>query len=155
LALVTVVSAVGCGRKADDAQASAAQAPGADGKPAVTGFAIPPDLDQGPRAASEPVNERLVEQGETLFKTRGCSACHAFGRRLSCPDLDGVTTRRTARWMQTQILHPDAMTKQDPIARQLFAQYMLQMPNQGLSRDDANAVIEFLKHKNQEAGEKH
>jgi hypothetical protein len=32
---------------------------------------------------------------------------------------------------------------------------MLQMPNQGLSRDDANAVIEFLKHKNQETGEKH
>jgi hypothetical protein len=53
--------------------------------------------------------------------------------------------------MEHQILHPDVMTKQDPIAHQLFAQYSLQMPNQGLTADEAHAVIEFLKHKNHES----
>jgi hypothetical protein len=45
------------------------------------------------------------------------------------------------------------MTKQDPIARQLFAQFSLQMPNQGLKPEEARAVIEFLKHKNHETAE--
>jgi mono/diheme cytochrome c family protein len=97
----------------------------------------------------------MAKDGERLFQTRGCSACHGFGKRVSCPDLDGVTMRRTAKWIHTQILHPDAMTKQDPIAKQLFAQFMLQMPNQGLSSAQADSVLEFLKHKNHEMSAQH
>jgi mono/diheme cytochrome c family protein len=106
--------------------------------------------DAGPRAGEAPVDPSLVKKGEALFQSKGCSACHGFGRRISCPDLNGVTMRRTAAWMEHQILHPDVMTKQDPIAHQLFAQYSLQMPNQGLTADEAHAVIEFLKNKNRE-----
>jgi mono/diheme cytochrome c family protein len=109
--------------------------------------------DSGPRAAETPVNGELAEKGEQLFKDKGCSACHAFGQKLSGPDLNGVSMRRTARWMEHQILHPDVMTKEDPIARQLFAQHALQMPKQGLQPDEARAVIEYLKHRDQEAGE--
>jgi hypothetical protein len=61
----------------------------------------------------------------------------------------GVPKQRTAEWMEHQILHPEIMTKQDPIAKQLMAQYALQMPNQGLTPDQAKAVIEFIKKKNQ------
>jgi hypothetical protein len=32
---------------------------------------------------------------------------------------------------------------------------MLQMPNQGLTPDEARSVIEFLKHKDAEAGAAH
>ena len=111
--------------------------------------------DSGPRAAETPVVETLAEKGEQLFKDKGCSACHGFGRRISCPDLKGVSMRRTALWMENQILRPDKMVKEDPIARQLFAQFSLQMPNQGLTPEEARAVIEFLKHKGREAGESH
>src|SRR5262245_37838642 len=62
---------------------------------------LPPDLDQGPRAGESAIDETMVAAGEKLFQTKGCSACHAFGKRVSCPDLDGVTTRRTAKWFQT------------------------------------------------------
>jgi cytochrome c551/c552 len=115
---------------------------------------LPPDLDQGPRAAASEVDEAKAKVGGALFQSKGCSACHGFGQRVSGPDLQGVSQRRTAKWMESQILHPDVMTKQDPIARQLFVQFSLQMPKQGLTADEARAVIEFLKHKDHEAGEK-
>ena len=63
--------------------------------------------------------------------------------------------RRTAAWMEQQILHPDLMVKQDPISRQLFAQFALQMPNQGLTPDEARAVIEYFKHRDHETSEGH
>jgi mono/diheme cytochrome c family protein len=110
-------------------------------------------LDQGPRAGEAPITEGLVDRGEQLFKDKGCSACHTFGRKLTGPDLHGVTQRRTARWIENQILHPEVMTKQDPISRGLFAQFSLQMPNQGLTAAEAQAVIEYFKHQDHEAGE--
>ena len=145
-----VLLLAGCGgRKAESDQASATPGGGAASVATVSPY------DSGPRAGETAANEALAEKGEKLFKDKGCSACHGFGRRISCPDLNGVTMRRTALWLENQILHPDKMTKEDPIARQLFAQFALQMPNQGLTQDEARAVIEYLKHKNHEATESH
>ena len=109
--------------------------------------------DAGPRVGEQPVDEALAEQGEKLFREKGCSACHAFGVRMSGPDLKGVSMRRTAEWMEHQILEPEVMVKEDPISRGLFAQYALQMTNQHLTPAEAKAVIEYLKHQDQEAGE--
>jgi mono/diheme cytochrome c family protein len=108
--------------------------------------------DGGPRAGEAPVVAAQIPVGEKLFKVKGCSACHAFGKRLTCPDLRGVTMRRTASWMEHQILHPEIMTKEDPISRKLLAEYAQQMPNQGLTQDEARSVIEFFKHNDEEAG---
>ena len=142
----------GCGKSGSDSGSSASNPPPpAGGSPGAVAAVSP--YDSGPRAGEQPINESLVKQGEALFQSKGCSACHGFGKRISCPDLNGVTMRRTADWMEHQILHPEIMTKQDPIAHALFAQYALQMPNQGLKPDEAKAVIEFLKHKNHETAE--
>lgn len=142
----------GCGKGSGESGGTpsgspAGAAPSGGAMPAVSPY------DSGPRAGESPIDESLVKKGEALFSGKGCSACHGFGRRISCPDLDGVTMRRTTLWLEHQILHPEVMTKQDPIAHQLFAQYSLQMPNQGLTPDEAHAVIEFLKHKNHETAE--
>ena len=108
--------------------------------------------DSGPRAGESPVNEERAEQGEKLFQTKGCSACHTFGKKMSGPDLRGVTMRRTALWMENQILHPEVMTQSDPISHKLLGEMALQMPNQGLKPEEARAVIEYLKHQDHEAG---
>ncbi|MEK7347872.1 MAG: c-type cytochrome [Candidatus Eisenbacteria bacterium] len=108
-------------------------------------------LDVGPRAGDSPVAAALAIKGEALFKAKGCTACHAYGKRLTGPDLKGVTRRRTAQWMESQILHPEVMIKQDPIARALFAEYNLQMANQGLVPDEAKSVIEYFKKLDDEA----
>ena len=45
------------------------------------------------------------------------------------------------------------MVKEDPISRKLMAEMALAMPNQGLTQDEARAVIEYLKHQDHEAEE--
>lgn len=138
LLLATVLPLSGCGgggAKDQSATATAEKSP----------------LDNGPRAGDSPVAAALAVKGEALFKSKGCTACHAYGKRLTGPDLKGVTRRRTAQWMESQILHPEVMIKQDPIARALFAEYNLQMANQGLLPDEAKSVIEYFKKLDEEA----
>jgi cytochrome c551/c552 len=106
--------------------------------------------NEGPRAAAEPVDTTLARRGETLFKSKTCSTCHAFGLRITGPDLQGVTRRRTSAWIERQILHPDLMTKEDPIARGLLGEYAVQMPNLLLKPEEARALLEFLKRKDRE-----
>jgi hypothetical protein len=101
--------------------------------------------DTGPRAGEFPVAERLAERGREIFKQKGCTACHAFGRLLTGPDLRGVSARRSARWMEMQILHPEIMLQEDPITIDLYNQYMVRMANQGLTPLEARSVVEFLK----------
>jgi len=108
-------------------------------------------LDIGPRAGDSPVAAALAAQGEPLFKKKGCTACHAYGKRLTGPDLKGVTRRRTAQWMEQQILHPEIMVKEDPLSHELFGIYNLQMANQGLFPEEAKAVIEYFKKLDEEA----
>jgi len=141
LLLIAATALAGCGGKSGDSAAtSAATASGPGSK-----------YDSGPRAAEEPLDQALAETGEQLFKDKGCSACHTFGRKLTGPDLAGVSQRRTARWIERQILHPDLMTKEDPTAKKLLAEFMLQMPNQGLNPGEARAIVEYFKHQDHEA----
>jgi mono/diheme cytochrome c family protein len=109
--------------------------------------------DAGARAFAGAEDEGGSKRGEQLFKDKGCSACHAFGKKVTCPDLAGVTHRRTAEWIENQILHPEIMVKTDPIAHDMFAKFMLQMPNQKLTPEQAKDVIAFFRHKDHEAGE--
>ena len=107
-------------------------------------------LDVGPRAAESPVNAELAAKGEGLFKSKTCSTCHAFGARITGPDLVGVTHRRTEAWMRKQMLQPEVMTKEDPIARQLLGQYAVQMPNLMLKDEEVSALIEYIKQKDKQ-----
>ena len=147
LALLVALPALlaGCAQKESATSGSAGSAGGA----AVSKY------DSGPRAADSPVDLARAEQGEKLFQLKGCSACHGFGKRVSGPDLNGVTHRRTAEWMENQILHPEIMTHDDPISHQLLATYSLQMTNQHLTPDEAKSVIEFLKKHNHETDAGH
>ena len=131
-------------------------APGASGSNASSSAAATVSkYDAGPRAGEQPINQDLVEAGEKLFKDKGCSACHAFGAQLSGPDLRGVSMRRTALWMENQILHPEVMVKEDPISHTMFAKYALQMTNLHLTPAEARTLIEYLKHQDHEQSEVH
>jgi len=153
--------ACGCGKGGGGTSGTSAGSSGGTSTPPVdTSHAAAPvdtaggamaatsPYDSGPRAGEQPINGSLVRKGETLFQAKGCTVCHGFGRKITCPDLDGVTMRRTALWMEHQILHPDEMVKVDPITKQLRPLYPLAMTNQGLKPEEARAVIEFLKNKN-------
>lgn len=152
LALACALALAGCGQRADDASpssTSAAAGSASGGSPAMPAVS---KYDAGPRAGETPADEELAEDGEKLFSTKGCTACHAQGRRLTGPDLAGASMRRTQEWLEHQILDPGRMAKEDPIARDLLATYALAMPKQGLTPEEAKAVIEFMKRYDQKAG---
>lgn len=139
----------GCGGKPAEQTSTSSSAP-APSTPASGGLLEKSLYDDGPRAGESPVDAAAAAAGEKLFSTKGCTACHAWGKRLTGPDLKDVTSRRTATWMENQILHPDVMTKTDPISHGLFAQYALQMPKQGLTEAEAKQVIEYLKKRDKD-----
>ncbi len=129
-ALIVLTLAIGC--KSDNGGGNA-------GDSAVAG------LNDGPKAAETlTLNRGLASWGEQLFKDKACITCHAVGERKQGPDLAGVASRRTEQWMKKQILDPEWMLKNDPIARQLMAEYALQMANQQVKEAEANAIIQYL-----------
>jgi len=146
-----LVLLAGCGGKpAENSASSPSPSTPAPSTPASGGLLAKSLHDDGPRAGESPVDHEAAEAGEKLFSTKGCTACHAWGKKLTGPDLKDVTARRTAQWMENQILHPDVMVKTDPISHELFAKFMLQMPKQGLTEAEAKQVIEYLKKRDKD-----
>ena len=108
-----------------------------------------PQVTAEPAGESVPtgeIDQDLAGSGESLFQSKGCLACHTVGRgRLTGPDLQGVTERREYGWMIAMMTNPDSMLKEDPVARQLFAEYMTPMLNLGVTAQDARAIYEYLR----------
>jgi len=61
------------------------------------------------------------------------------------PDLSEVTERREFGWILSMIQNPDSMIRADSLARQLFAEYMTPMANQGITAEEARALYEYLR----------
>ncbi len=92
------------------------------------------------------VDTALASLGAQVFRQK-CTACHALTAEDQVgPNLTGVTRRRTAAWLQSMILAPDSMTRDDPDAQALKAHYGVQMmvPG-GIDTLQTRAVLEFLR----------
>ncbi len=100
-------------------------------------------------APSGPIDAALADQGAELFQTKACVGCHKIGERLTGPDLQGVTERRSYEWMIAMISNPDSMLRTDSTARALLAEYATPMANMGVSVDDARALYEYLRRESQ------
>jgi cytochrome c2 len=86
-----------------------------------------------------------AEKGEALFQQK-CAACHTIGKgRLVGPDLQGVGQRVTRDWMERFVAAPSKMhTAKDPIALKLLKEFNIQMPDLGLSKEEVDAVVNYL-----------
>lgn len=92
-------------------------------------------------------DDAKVETGKKLFQERGCLACHTIGKgKLTGPDLAGVTKRRDEEWLTKWLTSPETMLMSDPVAKELLQQYMVPMPNQGLTPQDIEALIEYFEY---------
>jgi mono/diheme cytochrome c family protein len=91
-----------------------------------------------------PVNPGLAAQGKALFEAK-CSACHRMGEKYVGPALGEVTLRRTPTYIMNMVLNPDGMYTHHPVAKELLGQFMTQMPNLGLTQDQARQLLEYLR----------
>lgn len=85
-------------------------------------------------------------KGKQIFDQK-CAGCHSIGGgKLVGPDLKGVTELREEDWLEEFISDPQEMFQSDLTAQQLLKDYNnLAMPNLGLSDDEVEDVIEYLK----------
>lgn len=86
-----------------------------------------------------------AEKGKKVFQEKSCAACHTIGGgKLAGPDLAGVTERREEEWLKKWLKSPETMLMSDPIAKEMLGVYMIPMPNQGLSDEEIDALIEYF-----------
>jgi mono/diheme cytochrome c family protein len=90
------------------------------------------------------IDKQLVDKGKQIFETK-CLSCHKFDSRLVGPPLRGVTQKRKPEWIMNMILNPQQMTQENKAAKELFAQYLIQMTFQDVSQDDARAILEYFR----------
>ncbi len=90
------------------------------------------------------IDEALVAKGKAAFESK-CTACHIFDNRMIGPALAGVTVRRNPAWIMNMIINPQVMTEKDPIAKQLLADYGVQMVAQNVDEPEARAILEYLR----------
>jgi cytochrome c len=139
-ALLICALLVAC-NKAPATEAPATDPTGTGGGPTTSGLANlkVPDITFS-TAQSD------IDRGKEVFAQKGCNGCHKIGGgKLVGPDLKGVTARRDKQWLAKMIMRPDLMTKEDPVAKDLFKTFMTQMPNQGVPESDLPALMSYLK----------
>ena len=93
---------------------------------------------------NSPLDEVLIEKGKDIYQLK-CAACHKLDdKRVVGPGFKGVTDKRKPEWIMNMITNVDVMLAEDPEARKLLQECMTRMPNQGVSIDDARAILEFM-----------
>ena len=97
-------------------------------------------------AGAQATGDEGSQQGEGTFQ-EVCSACHTIGRGNSVgPDLKGVTERRDEEWLKVHILSPSVhQAQQDPIAVANREKFGFSMPDLGLTEQQVEAVIAYLR----------
>lgn len=144
VSLFTVIGsllALSCGGdKPEPAPAAAAPASGE-----LTAF----QLEHGIGPVTEPitpaaVDNAMAEEGKKAFEAK-CAACHKMEERYVGPALGGVTERRSPAYLVNMIVNPDGMYTKHPEARKLLAEYMTQMPNLGVTQEEARKMVEYLR----------
>lgn len=86
--------------------------------------------------------------GEMEYLNHGCNACHRFGEEYNGPDLLMVDKRRTDEWLKSWITETEKHMGEADIEA-MRQKYKLAMPNQNVSDEAADKIIEYLKAKSE------
>jgi cytochrome c len=91
------------------------------------------------------VDQEMAAKGEEVYNQM-CLACHRLGKKFIGPAPDKILERRSPEWVMNMILNPDGMVKEDPLAKDLLVEFNgSPMANQGLTEEQARAVLEFFR----------
>lgn len=101
----------------------------------------------GPITEATPVaniDPSRAASGHDLF-VKKCATCHYLDHKKTGPMLRDVTKRRSAEYVLNQILNPEQMGKLHPDGKKLVAQYAQFMTIQGITRENAEDLLAFLR----------
>ncbi len=90
------------------------------------------------------LNMEWVEEGRQIFEMK-CEMCHTMNNRIVGPPLGDIMERRSAAFVMNMILNPQEMTNKHPEGQRLLREYMTIMPFQNVQRDQARAIVEYLR----------
>ena len=91
------------------------------------------------------VDQDMVAHGKEIYG-KMCTACHKADKKFIGPSPTGILERRTPEWVMNMILNPEGMVQEDPLAKDLLMEFNgAPMANQGLSKEDARAVLEYFR----------
>lgn len=145
VAAIAVLLLLACGGKSETPPPPAAGGGGAAAGSELTPFQLEHGI--GPvteEVKLEAIDQAKAEAGRVLFESK-CSACHKLADKYVGPPLGDATLRRSPTYLMNMMLNPDGMYAKHPTARQLLAEYMTQMPNLGLTQDQAREIVEYLR----------
>jgi len=150
--LALALVAGGCGGKDDDEDK---ESPEHEAQEAESGGLTAFELEHGIGPVKEPIelgaiDAAMAATGKTVFEAK-CTACHKLDTLYIGPALGEVTARRSGAFIMNMILNPQEMVERHPIAKQMLAERMSFMANQGLTRDEARAVLEYLRTQSKSA----
>ncbi|MCX6155368.1 MAG: cytochrome c [Candidatus Kapabacteria bacterium] len=91
-----------------------------------------------------PLNPEMAAKGKVIFQSK-CASCHKMESKYVGPPLGMVTKRRSADFVMSQIIDPEAMIKNNDTIKALYAQYNTPMANQHLTQAEARSVFEYLR----------
>ncbi|MBT8179696.1 MAG: cytochrome c [Eudoraea sp.] len=94
---------------------------------------------------NEEINTEMAAQGKKVYDQL-CLACHRIGKKFIGPAPNGILERRSPEWVMNMILVPEKMVKDDPLAKELLVEFNgSPMANQGLTEEQARAVLEYFR----------
>ncbi len=91
------------------------------------------------------IDQAMAAEGKAVYDQM-CLACHRVGKKFIGPPPNNILQRRSPEWVMNMILNPDAMVKEDPLAKDLLQEFNgSPMANQSLTEVQARAVLEYFR----------
>jgi cytochrome c1 len=146
LGVVALLSAAACGTSATDTGEPKKAAEAAPTKP---GELTPFQIEHGIGPITEPValgavDKSLADAGAKAFEQK-CASCHKMNERYVGPPLGDVLARRSPTFILNMMLNPQTMVEKHQVSKKLLAEFLLMMPNQNLTPDEARQVLEYMR----------
>ena len=84
-------------------------------------------------------------KGKAIYEMK-CQACHRLDdQKVVGPGWKDVTKRRQPEWIMNMIINVDEMLQKDPEAIKLVEAYLMKMPNQNVTEEEAYQILEYMR----------
>ncbi len=92
------------------------------------------------------IDQSLVDEGNSIFYSK-CYLCHSVNQTKLAPPLRGIAKKQTPEFIMNYLLNTAVMQQKDANVKALMKKFsnVPKMPDQNLTKDQARAVLEFLR----------